>query len=214
MVSLIGVSTLDLYTILRTSPDTADGEPIVLRETSTTRLVFKLQLLNNAQDSNAPVKGSLIFQRKGPNDAWEDHNEVQLSRLRAGEWIKLDLKAAEIDRLQRHVAAAYRLYEREGLPKGKAHFIRVDLGDDEVADATQIDIGKLIELSRRVGVDAFSNLVEWAAEVGNTQDVLSQLGRLNIDTLQRLNSLVGISSLKAVLQKWESNQSNNSLFNN
>jgi hypothetical protein len=199
---------MDLYTIIRTSPDTADGEPIVLRETTTTRLVFKLQLVNNAQDSNAPVKGTFIFQRKGPNDSWEDHNEVPLSRLRAGEWVKVDLKAAEIDKLQRHITAAHRLYERSGLPKGKAHFIRIDLGDDEEADITQLDIGRLLELSRRIGIDAFTDLVEWAVEAGNTRDVLSQLDRLDIDTLQRLNSLVGISSLKAVLQTWEGNQNN------
>ncbi len=199
---------MDLYTIRRTSPDTADGEPIILRETTTTRLVFKVQLVNNAQDSAAPLKGTLVFQRKGPNDTWEEHNEVPLSRLRAGEGIKLDLKAAEIDKLQRHIAAAYRLYEREGLPKGKAHFIRIDLGDGEEADITQIDIGKLLELSRRIGIDAFSDLVEWAAKAENTTDVLSQLNRLNIGTLQRLNSLVGISSLKNVLNQWESNQRN------
>jgi hypothetical protein len=200
---------MDLYTIIRKSPDTAEGDEIILRETNTTRLVFKPMLVNNAQDSDAPVKGSFVFQRKRKGDKWEDHSEVQLSNLRADDWVKLELKASEVDKLLRNLAAMYRLYRGGGLPKGKARFIRVDLDEEDSPNTVQLDIRKLLKLSRKVGVDAFSEFVEYAVQIGNTGDVLLQLERLDIDTLQRLNSLVGITTLKSVLQKWEANQENN-----
>jgi hypothetical protein len=94
----------EVYTIVQTSRDSADAEPVVIRATNTTRLIFKPTIVNNARDSRAPVQGSFIFQKKGRNDRWEDHNELLLSRLCASEWIKLDLKAGEVHKLLGHIA--------------------------------------------------------------------------------------------------------------
>ena len=199
---------MDVYTIIRTSPNTAECDPIVLRETWTTRLVFKPTLVNNARDASAPVNGTFVHQRKRGAESWEDYNEVQLSHLRAGEWVKLDLGAGEILKLVQHMAGLYRLYRRHGLPTKKAHFLRLDLDESDSAEIAKLDIGRLIELSRRTGIDVFIQLIEWAVELGNAAEVLGRLEELDINTLQRLNSLVGIMSLKAVLETWESNQRN------
>ncbi len=199
---------MDVYTIIRTSSDTAECDPIVLRETSTIRLLFKPMLVNNAHDANAPVRGTFIHQRKGPAESWENYSELPLSRLRASEWVKLDLGAGEIHKLIQHIAGLYRLYRKHGLPVRKAHFIRIDLEDSESSVVTRLDIGRLIEISRRTGVDVFAQLVEWTAEHGNAVELLKHLKELDINTLQRLNSLVGITSLKSVLETWESNQTN------
>jgi hypothetical protein len=198
---------MEIYTIIPKSPDAAVCDPVILRETATTRLVFKPTLVNNAHDHGAPVNGSFVFQRKSAG-TWEDHNEVALTRLRADEWVKLDLKAGEVHKLLQHMAGLYRLYLKHGLPRKKVHFIKIDLANSDSEDITRLDVRRFLELSRRTGVDVFSQLVEWAVQVGNAADVLQRLEQLDVDTLQRLNSLVGITSLKAVLQRWEENQRN------
>jgi len=68
---------LELYTVIRTSGDTAEADPIVLRSTETTRLVFKPLLVNNAQDPDALVKGTFVFQKKRKSESWEDYRAVQ-----------------------------------------------------------------------------------------------------------------------------------------
>lgn len=191
---------MDVYKIIRTSLDTAECDPIVFRRTSSTRLVFKPTLVNNARDAGAPVNGTFVHQRKRKAESWEEYNEVPLSRLRAGEWVKLALGAGEIQKLVQHLAGLYRLYRKHGLPTKKAHFLRLDLDESDSGEMAKLDIGRLIELSRRTGADVFIQLIEWAIELGNAAEVVDRLEELDINTLQRLNSLVGITSLKAALE--------------
>jgi Domain of unknown function (DUF4263) len=198
---------MDIYTIIPRSPASAECDPVILRETATTRLVFKSTLVNNAHDHGAPLNGSFVFQRKSAGN-WEDYNAVPLSRLRANEWVKLDLKAGEVHTLLQHMAGLYRFYRRHGLPRKKIHFFKIDMADSDAEDIARLDVRRLVGLSRRTGVDVFSQLVEWAVQLGNAADVLQRLERLDVNTLQRLNSLVGITSLKAVLEQWEENQRN------
>jgi hypothetical protein len=45
-------------TITGTSRDSARCDPVVLRQTTTTRLVFKPDLVKNQHDAGKPVKGT------------------------------------------------------------------------------------------------------------------------------------------------------------
>lgn len=197
---------MEIYTIIPTSSDSANCDPIVLRETSITRLVFQPQMVNNAKDSSAPLRGTLIFQRKGPSSDWEEHNEVQLNKLKAQEWVKLDLKPGEIHCLIAHVIALYKIYESDGIPRKKVHFIKIDLEEDHVDEG--LDISQLLRLGQKAGIDLLAQIVEWSTQIGNASEVFHRLADLDITTLQRLNSLVGITSLKSVLSLWENNESN------
>jgi len=48
------------------------------------------------------------------------------------------------------------------------------------------------------------------ARVENAADILDQLGRLQVSSLQQINSLVGITNLRTLCQLWEENRSNKS----
>jgi hypothetical protein len=143
----------EVYTIVRTSRDSADAEPVVIRTTHTTRLIFKPTIVNNARDSHTPVQGSFIFQKKGRDDRWEDYNELPLSHLRASEWVKLDLKAGEVHKLLGHIAGLYRQYKREGLPRGKTHFLKIGTAATDRGDFSSADLIRLLQTMARAGVD-------------------------------------------------------------
>jgi hypothetical protein len=125
---------MDIYTIIPTSPASAECDPVTLRETGTTRLAFKPTLVNNAHDHDATLNGSFVFQRKSVG-CWEDDNEVPLARLRANEWVKLDLKAGEVHTFLQHMAGLYRVYRRHGLPRKKIHFLKIDLSVTKICGA-------------------------------------------------------------------------------
>src|SRR3954452_9445016 len=90
-----------------TSRATADAEPIVLRETATTRLLFRPTLVDNPKDQAAAVNGTFVHQRKKQSGAWEDYSEFPLSKLKDSEWVKLELHSGEVLRLYTELEALY-----------------------------------------------------------------------------------------------------------
>jgi hypothetical protein len=201
---------LELYTVIRKSGDTAEAEPVVLRSTETTRLVFKPLLVNNAQDAEAPVKGTFIFQKKGKSQNWEDFSTVPLSNLKSGEGVKLELHAGEFHELLKHAGALYRLYRKQGLPKERTHFIKLTADQDDMPHLGQLDVGRLLKVMKRAGSDAVSGVLEWISHLDNAGEVVEHLARLEVDSLKQINSLVGATNLRALLQLWEENQTNSS----
>jgi len=178
---------LELYTVIRTSGDTAEADPIVLRSTETTRLVFKPLLVNNAQDPDALVKGTFVFQKKRKSESWEDYAAVPLSSLKSGEGIKLELRSGEFHELLKHTAALYRLYKKHGLLNGKTHLIKLTADQDEVRDLNQLDVGRLLKIIKRAGADAVSGILEWISNLDNANQVVEHLARLEVRGLKHIN---------------------------
>jgi hypothetical protein len=68
-----------------------------------------------------------------------------LSRLRASEWVKLDLKACEVHKLLGHIAGLYRQNKRAGLSRGKTHFLKVATAASKHENFASVDLGRLVE---------------------------------------------------------------------
>lgn len=200
---------MEFYSITRRASDVAECDPVVLRETKTTRLVFKSWLIAERERSPGIVDGTLVFQRKRTKDDWEDHNCLPFTSLRADEWVKFELSADEVHKLIQHIAGLYRLHRKHGVPSGKVHFLKVDSADRYAFESSSNDeFGQLLELSRRIGVDVLSPFLRWVIDAGNARDMLHQLTNFDLQDLQRLNALVGLSALKNVVDVWHANETN------
>ena len=90
---------MDSFTTKSTSRNSAIVSDILLRETETTRLIFRPVIVENPHNKNACVRGHFIFQKKKVSGNWEDYNDFSLSKLKDGEWVKLELKAGEVHSL-------------------------------------------------------------------------------------------------------------------
>ena len=86
----------DPITVTSTSRRTAVADPVVLRATATTRLVFIPAIVENEVDPSASIRGIFQFERKSPNDAWEKIPTQPFSTLKAGEHMTLELKSGEV----------------------------------------------------------------------------------------------------------------------
>lgn len=53
-----------MYKIKSTSRRSAECDPIILRETSTSRLIFEPLMVDNPNSKQATIKGCFIFQKK------------------------------------------------------------------------------------------------------------------------------------------------------
>lgn len=168
--------------IATTSNRTATVTPFPLRENSVTRLLFCPELVDNVHDKDAAVKGTFVFQRKSPKGEWETWSEKKLSELKAGEGFALSLNTSELKKLHQLIGELLKLHrERGGVIK------------DGEFELTPGNAGSAIkQILKAESLDM----------------ILKKLQELQVDDLQRLNSLTGIANLKKALAIWEENREN------
>jgi hypothetical protein len=199
---------MDSFTVSPTSSASAVCDPIVLRESQTTRLVFQPVLVQNVHDATAPVNGTFVFQRRSPLQDWIDHKELDLSQLRAEQWVRLRLKAGEVKTLFEGLHTLYGLYSQDGIPGQTTRYLRTQASIAAVRDADENDLSRALSALGEDGLYIAVRLLRWITRVPNTNDVIDRLEDLGSDVLQKLNTLVGIGQLKDLLAEWEANSEN------
>ena len=178
----------------------------VLRETSTTRLVFRPKLVENPHDTRAAVHGFFLYQRKGPDDGWRDTETISLTSLKKDEGYRLELHAAEVLKLYTHLQDLYALHSTEGVPQGEAEFFRADQQLPAIAVLPREQWMRVLEANAAVGSTLLTNLLAWATAARSPQALVERVLRLCPQDLQALNTAVNVHRLKAVVEVWKGNQ--------
>lgn len=60
------------------------------------------------------------------------------------------------------------------------------------------------------GLNLLRDIVDWTFKQGNTQAIVEQLDKVNIDSLKELTTVAGISQINKILEVWQQNQDNSS----
>jgi hypothetical protein len=183
-------------------------EDIELRQTKTTRLIFRPLLVDNAHDREAAVKGTFLFQRKRPGQDWEDYRTFNLSELKAEEGVKLALKSAEVLTLFRELEALYGLYEEEGIPSGEVGYYRGSPVLDLLSKVSDAEFETIVQAQEGQASETLVRLLRWALASSNTDEMLTSLEQLDVDILGELTNLAGLRTLRSCLEIWEDNQTN------
>ena len=176
---------------------------MVLRETNTTRLVFRPMLVDNPSDSEAAVKGTFIFQRKSQRDEWSDTQTIPLSTLKKDEGYKLEIKSSELLTLFRGLTELYQLHAQSGVPRGDVEFIRVNQNLAELTRIPPGDLRQILAADRAVGSNLLARLLAWATESDKPAALVERLVELSPASLRTLNVAVNLHSLKSALAVWE-----------
>ncbi len=184
--------------VTSTSRQSAVVTPIVLRQTELVRLVFKPQLVNNQRQPAASVDGTFCYQRKRRSEKWEEAEAIQLSSLRAGEGVKLDLKAGEILKLFNGLQVLYDTVERDGVPTGKHQYIQADTG------SVLADVVRLLRDGR--SSELLQTFLAWARE--SRASLAEQFKGLNDEALVNFDAAIGVAKLSRFLDEATSNLSN------
>jgi hypothetical protein len=131
------------------------------------------------------------------------------SRITPNELAILCMEESAVSHEELQLLRSYSFHERQqakSVRNQKVIFLKSKI---HTADSLQIKEDELIsflDLSHKTGLNIFSKLLEWA--VDNSEELLEKLESLNIDSLQKLNTIVGISNLKSVLTVWLENKEN------
>jgi hypothetical protein len=196
--------------ITQTSADSVVVEPIVLRSGDLTRMVFKPQIVNNKQDENKPVKGHIVWQKRGKSDIgdeWADEAHTKLSKMTAGSGIKLELNTDELYLLTQAVRGLYGVYWKHDkrLPKSGEEF---DLTEYAQVAKTLDTLDSAAQLIEAAGQEGFVSLMKWIVSQQNSRKVIENLSKLDLADLAEINTLAGIGALKQAIATWEANKEN------
>lgn len=144
--------------VKKTSSKTADIiNPILIDESSTTRRLLIATIVDNEKDPDACISATIVHQRKGKNDQWEDAEAINLQKLKAGEGVKLHFRCTQLKQLRNAIEKAYACGNK-GVPQtgqyifGKEDEFIIPVGKE----------GKYIQslLERNYGENIWEQLVE------------------------------------------------------
>lgn len=190
-----------------TSLKSAELEGIILRETSTTRLLFKPMLVENRHNEDACVRGEFVFQKKNQKGHFVDYKDLSLSNLRAEEWIKLELKAGEIHKLFQHISSYYELYSQYGVPSGNKEFKLIDKNISKVLEIFD-DEDNMKKLLKYGDSKLLMTFMKSLAKTDDFVQIAAKLSNLTAQDLTQINSIIGIANMKKMLSLWQENQEN------
>lgn len=170
---------MDEITTRSTSSETMDIDPIVLRETGTTRLVFKPIWVSS---SSNPLRGGFRFQKKSSNDTWEDAEAKTMQNIKKDEGYQLNLKPEEILSLLKKLQEIAQILEKHGHTYGE----RTILLSSENAKGVFLQIAS--EQNR-----------EW---------IISELRKLESENFENLGDAIGRAKLENIIKSMEDNMQN------
>lgn len=160
-------------------------------------------IVENPHDVSAAVKGTFLYQRKGPKDDWSDVPTISLSSLKKDEGYRLELKSEELFPFVRQLNALYRLHREHGVPQGEVEFLKLT---DSLLGLSRLDrteFRSVLEAHRAVGPNLLNRLLAWVSSTPDINRMLEYLEPLEHEALHALRTASGISTLEATLRYWE-----------
>lgn len=147
-----------------------------------------------------------------------DHDEAEeiitaidrfYSRITPNELAILCMKQSALSHEELQLIRSYNFQERqqiENVRNQKFIFLKSKIHHADSLKFQEDELRSFWDLSQKTGLNIFSKLLEWA--VDNSEELLEKLESLNVDSLRKLNTIVGISNLKNALTLWVENKEN------
>jgi Domain of unknown function (DUF4263) len=193
-----------------TSRNTAESDPIVLRETDLVRLAFLPVLVTNSANSQACVRGHFVYQRKTKKAEWASVADVPLSTLKGGEGYKLELHSAEVLKLLKELGALYRLYQQHGIPRGRIKYVQLREELARFLELGEQDLTTLLESDKEGAETTLLKLLKWLATSPSRNKAVATLAATAPEQLPGLSAALGLAVVKDAMKYWKQNQENRS----
>jgi hypothetical protein len=197
---------MDKITTKSTSLHTATVDDVVLRETKTTRMVFRPLLVDNEKNKAAAVKGQLLFQKKSVKDAWEDTEAINLAKLKVGEGVRLDVKSGELLTFFNELTDLYALYAQHGTQLGKSTFTKADPQLQQLSNLPGDELHAVLAANSSLGGDLLTKLLMWATTEEDLPKLIHRLLGLSPNSLQILNTSANVVRLRTAVKEWAENK--------
>ena len=84
------------FDMLSTSNKTIDAKALVLRENEKYRMLYIPKIVDRGDDWSNSIRGSVVVQKKLNTEKWSHIKEINLTNLKAGEWVRMNLESSEL----------------------------------------------------------------------------------------------------------------------
>lgn len=187
-----------------TSRNTASASPIVIRDGERTRLVFHPLIIgDNPRNPGALVNGTFTYERKRPSGEWEKVESINLSKLTAGEGVRLDLKSDEVNRLYCGLRDLYKIGAEFGVKPGTKDFIEADSKVKQLVDALTG-----ASLTEAEDIELLGLFLNWLREQ-NPSNLAARVDPRR-GVVADFNAALAAARLHSVLEEMRANQTNSS----
>lgn len=163
-----------------TSNATMDVSPIVLRETSTSRLIFAPVWVSESDNS---LRGVFRFERKSRLGTWESVEHEKLTSLKSDEGYELALKGDEVSLLLNKLSEINAALSKYGHTYGTT----------------------IVPLTRESAPGIFLQI----GDISNREWVIEQLRALESNNFENLGLAIGRARLESAIADMEGNLTNN-----
>lgn len=103
------------FDMLPTSNKTIDAKALVLRENEKYRMMYIPKIVDRGDDWSNSIKGSVVVQKKMKTEKWSHIKEINLTNLKAGEWVKMNLESSELLLINEYSNKLREMCIREGV---------------------------------------------------------------------------------------------------
>lgn len=174
-----------------TSRQSADAQPIVLRDKKRVRLVFRPTLVENPHDASCSVNGTFVYQKRGKGEDWVDSTVHRLNDLKTGEGFQLKLHSKELYDLVEYINQLYTVYEHSGVPRGVQNFF-------VTADNASSVVRQILE-----GEHELEHLLGALGTMDDPKLFIKKLQTVNQADLAKIETLVNLSRLEFLVDDWK-----------
>ena len=84
------------FDMFPTSNKTIDAKALVLRENEKYRMLYIPKIVDRGDDWSNSIRGSVVVQKKLNTEKWSHIKEINLTNLKAGEWVRMNLESSEL----------------------------------------------------------------------------------------------------------------------
>jgi hypothetical protein len=192
--------------VISTSRSSAICSDIVIRESDTVRLLFRPEIVANADDPAACLRGTFLYQRKGKSDEWLNSPIESLARLKKGEGYKLELPSAELVTLLRELARLYKLAREDGVPQGRQQYVKLERNLAQLLDLGDAELHAFLSTHPTEAVATLRKVLRWLTDTSALGDFIEAEG----GQIAAINAALGLAALRTVHAIWRKNTNNNS----
>lgn len=198
------VENEDVIELNSTSYNTADTNPIILKETETIKTTFYPTLVDNEKDPKCSVNGKLTHEKKCKKDDKFPTEKYSKRDVKIGDILEIALSTAETKKLYDGLTELYKLHSDIGfVPMGNNSYTKMDSSRSRIMRQIE-NINSVNDL-----VELITLLPKNLINKENISDLTENLKNITgIEKISTLGDVVNISKLKTSLEFFQSNIQN------
>lgn len=204
------INSDNIKNIRSTSLNTAKTDPVIINQTDRIQFRFLPKLVNNTNNGEHSIEGTLFYARKGKADSNFPTEAICRKNVHNGECISLNLSTSETYNLYNGLRELYKLYEDiGGVRPGEFSYAKIDSITEQLLSFVHDNKRMLNLLNDEKGMELMISIFNSISNDKTRETLQNVLEQLENDKLLELNRSVNLAKLEKLYRLMHDNLNNN-----